>query len=146
MLTSAAANAQEHLQTMQKRFDVELAPQVDLLEAQSALVRLTSDMKALEEKIAHRQKFLAGRISAAGATRQCLLIAAQNELRSAQAALDLATKRYAQIQKQMPSGLASDVDGLKARLDVLSRQQDIERLRERLSILEKGGPLPDGGH
>jgi hypothetical protein len=144
MAAAAAVEAEKHLQTMQKRYEVGLTPQVDLLEAQSELVSHTSDMKAIEDKIALRQKFIAGNVSAADATKQRLLIAAQNELRSAQAALDVATKRYAQIEKQMQVGAASDVDALKARLDMLSRQQDIERLRERLAALAKGGALPGG--
>jgi hypothetical protein len=140
---AGAAQAERRVQTMRKRYDVGLLPQVDLLEAQSELVRDTSDMKAIEEKVALRQKFIAGNVSAADATKQRLLIAARYELRYAEIALDVATKRYSQIETQGRLGVVGDVDVLKAQLEMLSRQQDVERLRDRIAALQKG-QLPDG--
>lgn len=72
------------------------------------------------------------------------IIAAQYELRYAEAALDLAAQRASQIDRQKQLGVAGDMDVLKARLEMMARQQDIARLRERLAALQKGGPLPDG--
>ncbi|HEX4568754.1 MAG TPA: hypothetical protein VH138_19115 [Vicinamibacterales bacterium] len=132
------------METVKKRFDVGLAAQVDLLEAQTALTRQLNDLNAIKEKMALRQRFISGDVSAEAATRQRLIIAAQYELRYAEAALDLAAQRASQIDKQKQFGVASDMDVLKARLEMLSRQQDIARLRERLAALQKGGPIPDG--
>src|SRR5215831_18375492 len=120
MLAAAADEAEKHLQTMQKRFDAGLTPQVEVLEAQSALVRHMSNIKAIEGKIELRRKFIAGTVSAGDATRQRLLLVAQNELRSAEAALDLAHQRLAEIGKQKQVGIASEVDAVKAQLEVLS--------------------------
>jgi len=143
MLAASADEAEKHLQTMQKRFDAGLTPNVELLEAQAAVIRHMSDLRTIEGKTELRRKFIAGTVSAADATKQRLLISAQNELRSAEAALELAQRRLQEIGKQKQVGMASEVDAVKAQLEVLSRQQDIERLRERIAAIQKGS-LPDG--
>ena len=144
LLAAAAAEAEKHAETVKKRFDAGLAAQVDLLEAQTALMRQLNDLNAIKEKMALRQRFISGDVSAEVATRQRLVIAAQYELRYAEAALDLAAQRASQIDRQKQLGVAGDMDVLKARLEMMARQQDIARLRERLVALQKGGPLPDG--
>src|SRR5262249_11280732 len=139
VLAAAAAEAEKQLRTAKKRFDVGLAPELDLLEAQTALARQLNDMNAIKEKLELRQRFIAGDVSAEAATRQRLIIAAQYELRYAEVALDLAAKRRAQSERRKQIGVVGEVEVVKAQLDVLSRQQDITRLRDRLAALQKGG-------
>jgi len=142
---AAATEAEKRLQAMQSRYDVGLVSQMAVSDARTALVRCTSDMKTIDEKIALRRRFISGGLSPTDATRQRLLIAAQNELRSAEAALELATQRFAEIDRLKQAAAAGELDALKAQIEVLSRRQDVQRLRERLTALQKGGPLPQSG-
>jgi outer membrane protein TolC len=137
---SAAAGVSagdRRLREAQKRYDVGLTTPIELLDAQAALLRATGEMKSVGEKIALRQEFLAGRITAQEATRKRLLIAARAEMESAVSDLDVLSKRYALLQKQQNVGVTSDVDVLRAQLEMLSRKQDVERLRARIAALEQ---------
>lgn len=141
----AAEAAQQRLRKAKNRSDVGLGTQVEVLDAQADVVRAAGEMETVHQKIALRQQFLAGKITAKEATRQRLLLAARTELRTAQIAMEVASKRYAWVQAQHGIGAATKVEVLKAQLEMLSRKNDLDVLRARIATLQKGGgtPAPD---
>lgn len=133
-----ASSASERLKKAKTRFDVGLADDVELAEAQTAVARAGSEAAAIRDQIALRRRFLAGTLTAEAATSERLLLAARAELRIAEIEMSAASKRYDWLTKKAQVGAGSEADLLKARLDVLSRQQDIAKLRERIRALEAG--------
>jgi outer membrane protein TolC len=145
----AAEGAQKHLRDARDRTDVGLGTQVELLDAQADAVRAAGQMETVRQKIALRRQFLAGTITAKEATQQRLLLAARTQLRTAQIDMQVASKRYAWVQAQHQIGAATEVDVLKAQLDMLTRKNDLDVLRAHIAALEHGGALapdePGGG-
>lgn len=135
----AAELRQRQAQQAKTRHDVGLATELELLESQAALGRAADEMRAIQERMALRAKFLAGDISVENAIRQRQLLAARAELRAAESALAIAMKRLALVKDRTAVGLAGEMDLLKAQLEMLSRQQDVEALKARIQALERGG-------
>ncbi len=134
-----AAAAQEHLRDVKQRNEVGLATDLDLLDAQTDVVRAVGEMQTIQQKESLRQQFVAGRLTAKQANDQRMLIAAHNQLQAAESALQAAQKRYTLVEKQYKVGVVTEVDFLKAQLDMLSKKQDVDTLRARIASLEKGG-------
>jgi hypothetical protein len=134
--------AKTHLSDVKSRHEVGLATQVELLDAQADVVRAAGRMETVHQKLALRRQFLAGTLTAQDATRQRLLLAARTQLRTAQIDLDVASQRYAWVQAQYKIGVASEVEMLKAQLDMLTRKNDLDVLRAHIATL--GGTAAPG--
>jgi len=130
--------AERTLRDAQKRFDVGLVPSLEVDEARSALVRAVTEANGVREKIALRERLLAGKLTPEETTRQRLLSAAKNEMVALTAECDVLEKRFTTLEAQFKAGVTGEVDVLRARLEMVSRKQDLDRLRTRIAALEQG--------
>jgi len=133
----AAASAERRARAVRKRQEAGVATDLELLDAQAGVVRAYGDVKSAGDKIALRQQFLAGKLTAAAVTRERLLLAARTELAAASSDLAVMEKRYTLLQTQVKVGMANEVDMLKAQVEMLTRQQDVKRLQARIASLEQ---------
>lgn len=129
---------QDRLLRAKRLVDVGVADKSQLVEAEADLAQAVSEIRTAQDKIALRQKFLAGSITVAEVTRQRQLLTARNQLVALQSALNVATKRYERVQSLVQKGLATDVESLKAQLEMLSKRQDVTALEARIRELERG--------
>jgi outer membrane protein TolC len=118
------------------RYEAGLSGEIELAEAQTELLKASTGIQTIHDKILLREQFVAGQITAAFATRQRQVLAARSQLRVAEMALELATKRYAAVQKRVQVGMAGEVERLQAQLEMLSKQQDVLTLQTRIRTLE----------
>ena len=134
----ATAAAERRLKERKTRVEVGLASRQELLEAEAGMARAAAEMRALQETIGLRQKYLAGQVNAADATRERLLLAARAQMLVAQSELNAARQQYEQMQKNFTVGLVQEVDLLKAQVEMLSKKQDLAALQTRIQMLERG--------
>ena len=127
------------LRDIRRRQEVGLAGEVEVHQAEAEAVRAVSVLQAVQETLALRTRFLEGGLTVEEATRQRMLLLARSELRSAEQALELASKRYSTLEAQFELGLVREVDLLEARLAMLTIRQDVTTLRNRIQMLERGG-------
>jgi hypothetical protein len=123
----------------QTRFEVGLVADVELTEADVALLRAQAAVQSVQDQLALRSRFVAGGLTAPQAVQQKALLAARSELKLAESALVLAEKRAELIKKRVAVGTTDEQDALAAQLDVLSKRADIESLQARIRQLERGG-------
>jgi hypothetical protein len=128
----AVRAATDKLKNVRKRFDVGLAGEVEVAEAQSGLTRAMVEARETASLADLRKQFVAGKIKAADLKNQRLISAALAQLSIAESELDVATRRYALIQKRAGAGTATEVELLKARLEMLSKQSDVAKLKARI--------------
>lgn len=124
---------------MQKRVEVGMMSRTELSELQLDAVRAESDLLSVQSELAVRQRFVAGGLPAAEATRQRQLGIARAQLHSAQAAVSTAAERYQRAKDMYARGLLSQVDLLKAQLAVLEAEKDLKALQAQVAALERGG-------
>jgi outer membrane protein TolC len=134
-----AESATAAVKALKARQAVGLSDELELIEVEAEAAEALSDLRVVQERLALRKRFLEGRVSVAEATRQSVLLAARHQLLVAQTALAGASKRLIRLQSQFEVGVAAEVDVLKARLEVLSRTQDVTTLLARIQVLERGG-------
>lgn len=134
-----AESATTAVKAAKARHAVGLSGELELIDVEAEAARALSDMRLAQDKLALRKRFLEGQVSVDAATRETVLLAARHQLLVAQNALDLASKRHARLQSQFEVGLAVEVDVLRARLEMLSRSQDVTTLLARILVLERGG-------
>jgi outer membrane protein TolC len=60
----------------------------------------------------------------------------ENELRAATSALAEADRRYAYVQRQFRVGLATEVEMLKAQVEMLEKKHEVTMLQERLKTIK----------
>lgn len=130
--------AAQKLSAAKRRFDVGLAEALELTEAQTRQVQAMAEMRAALDKLSLRESFLEGKIRMADVAREKQLLAARSELEIARSALALATERHALFQVKAKIGTAGELDLAKARLEMLSLQQDVMRLEARIRQLQQG--------
>lgn len=129
--------AQQKVNRSKRLVDVGVADNLELLQVQAELARVTSELQIAQDKIALRQRFQSGSITAAEVTRQRQLLSARSELAAAESALSVATKRYERVQSLVQKGLATEVEMLKAQLEMLSKRQDVVALQTRIQQLQR---------
>lgn len=136
----AAAAAEKQAREARRRHEVGLSSALEQQEVEAALVRATADLKKTAASLELRDRFVAGKLDAAQATHDRLLAVTRIELESSSTALQLANERLARLQALAKVGTVEEIEVLKAQLELLSRKQDVERLRAQLAALEKERP------
>jgi outer membrane protein TolC len=139
-LTSAAAMAnveQQRLAEARKRHDVGLTSEMEVLEAQTDLQRALLEVTEMQARLELRRKFVAGDLSAESATQERLRLTTESQLRVAESGLNLAARRLALVQKRADVGAAGEAELLRAKLEVVSKQNDVANLKARLDALRR---------
>jgi outer membrane protein TolC len=132
-LSAVAVRASaDKLKTVKKRFDVGLSGEVEVAEAQAVLTRAMAEEQETSSLADLRRQFIAGSLKAADVRNRRHVIAMTSQLTVAESELDLATKRYALMQKRAAVGTATEVELLKARIEMLSKQNDVAQLKARI--------------
>jgi len=132
-LSAAAVRAAaDKLKSVKRRFDVGLSGEVEVAEAQAGVTRAMADARETSALVDLRKQFIAGNLKAADLRNRRLISAANAQLSIAESELDVATKRYALVQKRAAVGTATEVELLKAKLDMLSKQNDVAQLKARI--------------
>jgi hypothetical protein len=129
---AAVRYATEKQKTMKTRFEVGLAGELEVAEAQSKLTRAIIEARETNSLIDMRRQFLAGKIKPAEITHARLMSATYAQLSIAESDLVVATKRFAVLEKRAAVGTATEVEVLKAKLEMLSKQNDVAQLKARI--------------
>jgi len=132
----ALASAAAQLKKAQTRFDVGLGSDVEVAGAQAELKVADIETQRVASLIDLRRQFLMGRIKAADLQTQQMLGAAMAQLAVAESDLVLTTKRYQQIQRLLEVGTMAEVDVLKVKVEMLTKQREIEQLKARIRMLQ----------
>lgn len=131
------SGASTRMADVQRRHEVGVANDIELAEAQDALVVANAETRIVSEKMALRQRFLSEKMSIDEVTRARQLLVARNQLPVAESALQLAAQRFARVQAQVRTGVVGEVDLLKAQVEMLTKKEDLAKLQERVRSLSK---------
>lgn len=137
---TAAATRQmtDKLKAVKTRYEVGLVGEVELADAQAKMTRAAAEARSVETQTDLRRQFLAGKIKAPEMARRKLISATTSQLAIAEGDFAAATQRYALAEKKAQVGTTTEVDVLKAKLEMMTLQQDIAQLKARIRQLEEG--------
>ncbi len=133
LLVRAAADKLKRVKT---RFEVGVATEVELAAAQSEMTRAGWNARNLAVLSEMRRQFVLGKIKAADMKHQRILATTYSELGIAEADLEAAKARYVLLERKAAIGTSGEVDLLKARIEMLTKQQEIAQLKTRIKALE----------
>jgi hypothetical protein len=133
-ITVAAASAR--LKATKTRYEVGLVGEVELADAQAQRTRASAEARLAETLVDLRRQVLEGKIKAADMVHLRLISATYSQLSVAEGDLAAATQRYKLAEARAQVGTTSEVDVLKARIEMLTLQKDIEQLKARIKALE----------
>jgi hypothetical protein len=117
--------------------------EVAQLEAESAVSRARANLAVLAERLTLRQEFLQRGTSAEVLARKLNEFQVKQDVMVVQSELSAARARLDLVERQQRVGAASDVDLLRAQLEVKQRELDLQQLGQRL---QRMGAIRDEQH
>jgi len=114
--------------------------ELDRLDAEGAVTRARAAMAVLAERLALREEYLSKHTPVDQLTRKLEDFQLTQDAAVAQQALSAARARFEHVSKQQSVGLASDIDLQRARLDVMEREVELQRIAQQLQARKTHQP------
>ena len=128
--------AEQNQAQASRRFSVGAATELEVAEADLALLRTRSDLAVLAARSQARAEFLGKGTPVDELMRRIERTEVQQEAAVAQQGLENARKRLVIVERRQQVGAASDVDVLRVRLEVKERELDLQRVVVRLKQIK----------
>ena len=125
---------------MERRVRVGASTELDRLDAEGAVTRARAAMAVLAERLALREEYLSKHTPVDQLTRKLEDFQLTQDAAVAQQALSAARARFEHVSKQQSVGLASDIDLQRARLDVMEREVELQRIAQQLQARKTHQP------
>jgi hypothetical protein len=139
----SGAVAQQALALTARRFQVGTVSQFELLAAQAEAERARTTLELLASRVALREQFIREGLVPAEVERRAQLVEVQSRLKEAQLMLGLAEQRLATVARSEAVGVASRPELLRAELEKVEWELQVQRLMRELQELEQF-PRPRG--
>jgi outer membrane protein TolC len=130
------------MSTVEQRVKLGLADSLESLQAGVEAVRADGALEALRTHLQLRAEYLSGEIRTEDLPLAVRRAELRLELRTAALAFTLARHRFHQMENRLALGQATARDVLRAELQMLEREADLEVLRRELALLG-GGDAPE---
>jgi hypothetical protein len=134
-LAVAAAAARSKL--TRTRYEVGLAMETELADAQAQLTRASTEARRVATLIDLRRQFVAGKIKTGDLAHQRLISATSAQLTIAESDLAAAQQRYKLMETRFQVGTTTEVNLLKAKVEMLALEQDIAQLKAKIRQLQE---------
>lgn len=134
-MSAHVADAEAQLAAMTRRRDVGLATATAAAEAEVQRAKAMADLRVLQAQLELRKQFAEGKLTAGEAQRQRVLTVTAAELEAARVRYTAAEARFNFVQRQSRVGLATEVELLKAQLQMLETKQEIAVLEAKLKTI-----------
>jgi hypothetical protein len=128
------ATAQQSLADIERRARAGVATDVERQEARLAVLRDEVSLDVLATRLSSRRAFLENGTSVDTLTRRLDRVQLQEDTRVAQLSLQLARARLEAVERQKSIGAASDLDVMRAQVDVKERELELSQLAKRLQL------------
>jgi outer membrane protein TolC len=134
-LSSLEAGAAE----IERRFEVGTASPLAVLEAQTEVAHARGNLQVLSGRLGLRRDFLKQALAAADAERRLQRLELVQQADTARRLLDLAKKRVEQLRSRFEVGQAERLDVMRAEVELLERETELQMLSRRLEQLGASG-------
>jgi hypothetical protein len=124
--------AERTLATVDRRVRVGAVPELARGEAELDVTRANAALAVLAERLSLRRAFVENATPADELARRLETARLRQDVRVAQQALELAKARAANLDRRRAVGSATELDALRAQVEVMERELELSRLMEQL--------------
>jgi hypothetical protein len=132
--------AERALGAIERRVRAGAESELALGEAQLAVTRTNGSLAALAQQLSLRREFVEKGTPAEELARRLEVAQLRQEIRIAQQAMDLARARAANVERHRAVGAATELDELRARVEVGVRELELSQLITQLRRVEREPP------
>jgi outer membrane protein TolC len=125
------------LQRAQRRVDVGLAEEPEIMAARARIVELEMALQTLQRQIDVRRRFIKGEYNAALADLQLMLAQTEQKRAALTSQLDLAKRDASRVKTLYEKGLVTQIEVAKAQLRVLELTTELSRVDVELSLIQE---------
>lgn len=125
---------------VERRVRAGASTELDRLDAEGAVTRARAALAVLAERLTLREEYLSKHTPVDQLTRKLEDFQLTQDAAVAQQALSAARARFEQVSKQQRAGAASDLELQRARLDVMEREVELQRVAQQLQARKTHEP------
>lgn len=132
------ANVEERLDWMQDAVDAGVLAPAEVDQFRPPLVEMESEISRMHQRIALRQRFLSGEVSAREAEAELEMMETRVQLQRLEGTYERARRELQSVEEGVERGVVQDSQLQRVRFHLLQVEFEMETLRRTLSLLQGG--------
>lgn len=132
------ANVEDRLDWMQDAVDAGVLAPAELAQFRPPLAEMESEISGMHQRIALRQRFLSGEVSAREAEAELEMMETRVQLQRLEGTYERARRELQSVEEGVERGVVQDSQLQRVRFHLLQVEFEMETLRRTLSLLQGG--------